>query len=176
MVTNVTVNFVTIKEAMKEPMNPENVIADFDLEQFLPFRLNRAAEFVALRFAAAYKAEYGLTRPEWRTLAALGAALGSSGRMTATEVGAHSTMHKTKVSRAVFALEERRWLKRTQDEDDRRAEHLELTPAGIRAYRDLTRLARDYSAELSHLLGQEGLQALSSGLTAVEKAMPKKPR
>ena len=74
MVTNVTVNFVTIKEAMKEPMNPENVIADFDLEQFLPFRLNRAAEFVALRFAAAYKAEYGLTRPEWRTLAALGAA------------------------------------------------------------------------------------------------------
>ena len=24
----------------------------FDLEQFLPFRLNRAAEFVALRFAA----------------------------------------------------------------------------------------------------------------------------
>ncbi len=118
MVTNVTVDFVTIKEAMDA--------GDFDLEQFLPFRLNRAAEFIALRFAAAYKAEYGLTRPEWRTLAALG----SSGRMTATEVGVHSTMHKTKVSRAVFALEERRWLKRTQDEDDRRVEHLELTAAG----------------------------------------------
>ena len=99
------------------------------LKQFLPFRLNRAAEFIALRFAAAYKAQYGLTRPEWRTLAALG----SSGRMTATEVGVHSTMHKTKVSRAVFALEERRWLKRTQHEDDRRVEHLELTAAGIKA-------------------------------------------
>ncbi len=164
MVTNVTVNFVTIKEAMEA--------SDFDLEQFLPFRLNRAAEFVALRFAAAYKAEYGLTRPEWRTLAALG----SCGRMTATEVGVHSTMHKTKVSRAVFALEERRWLKRTQHEDDRRVEHLELTVAGAKAYQELTKLARDYSAELETLLGTNGFAALSSGLTAVEKAMAKAPR
>ena len=50
--------------------------------------------------------------------------------MTATEVGVHSTMHKTKVSRAVFALEQRRWLKRTQDDGDRRVEHLELTAPG----------------------------------------------
>lgn len=145
---------------------------EFDLETFLPFRLNRAAEFIALRFAATYKAEYGLTRPEWRTLAALG----SSGRMTATAVGAHSTMHKTKVSRAVFALEERRWLKRTQDEDDRRVEHLELTAAGQNAYRELTRLAADYSAELAGLLGSEGLQALASGLNAVEAAMARRRR
>jgi len=164
MVTNVTVYFVTIKEAMD--------VDEFDLEQFLPFRLNRAAEFIALRFAAAYKAEYGLTRPEWRTLAALG----SSGRMTATEVGVHSTMHKTKVSRAVFALEERRWLKRTQDDGDRRAEHLELTPAGVRAYKELTRLASDYSSELASLLGPDGLEALSSGLAAVENAMAKRRR
>ncbi|HTO34034.1 MAG TPA: MarR family winged helix-turn-helix transcriptional regulator [Pararhizobium sp.] len=145
---------------------------EFDLETFLPFRLNRAAEFIALRFAAAYKAEYGLTRPEWRTLAALG----SSGRMTATAVGAHSTMHKTKVSRAVFTLEERRWLKRTQDEDDRRVEHLELTAAGHNAYRELTRLAADYSAELARLIGEDGLQALSVGLNAVEAAMARRRR
>ncbi|TCU14012.1 DNA-binding MarR family transcriptional regulator [Rhizobium sullae] len=159
MVTNVTVYFVTIKEAMDT--------GQFDLEQFLPFRLNRAAEFIALRFAAAYKAKYGLTRPEWRTLAALG----SSGRMTAKEVGVHSTMHKTKVSRAVFSLEKRRWLKRAQHEDDRRVEHLELTAAGRNTYRELTMLACSYSAEVASLLGQDGLQALSSGLTAVEAAM-----
>jgi DNA-binding MarR family transcriptional regulator len=144
----------------------------FDLEQFLPFRLNRAAEFIALRFAEAYKVEYGLTRPEWRTLAALG----SSGRMTATEVGVHSTMHKTKVSRAVFALENRRWLKRTRDGEDRRVEHLELTAAGSKAYRDLSKLANDYSAELASLLGEGGLLALSSGLSAVEGAMAKQRR
>ena len=139
----------------------------FDLDQFLPYRLNRAAEFIALRFAAHYKAEYGLTRPEWRALAALG----SAGRMTATEIGHHSSMHKTKVSRAVFALETRRWLKRTQDTADRRIEHLQLTPTGERAYADLTQLARSYQHELAMTLGAQGFRALSDGLRAVEDAM-----
>jgi DNA-binding MarR family transcriptional regulator len=73
----------------------------FDLDAFLPYRLNRAAEFVSKRFAAGYKARYDMSRPEWRVLALLGARW----RMTATEIGRHSGMHKTKVSRAVFSLE-----------------------------------------------------------------------
>ena len=140
----------------------------FELETFLPYRLNRAAEYVALRFAAQYKARFELTRPEWRTLAALG----SSGRMmTATEIGAHSSMHKTKVSRAVFALEQRRWLKREEDGRDRRFEHLALTPAGERAHEELTELAGAYQAELVSMLGKENVEALSAGLRAVERAM-----
>jgi DNA-binding MarR family transcriptional regulator len=142
----------------------------FELENFLPYRLNRAAEFVALRFAAHYKARYQLTRPEWRTLAALG----SSGRsMTATEIGAHSSMHKTKVSRAVFGLEQRRWLKRQEHGRDRRFEHLALTPAGEQAYRELTELASAYQAELLAMLGMESMEALAKGLHAVERAMKK---
>ncbi|MBK5567546.1 MAG: winged helix-turn-helix transcriptional regulator [Ensifer sp. SSB1] len=140
----------------------------FELNAFLPYRLNRAAEFVALRFAAQYKARYQLTRPEWRTLAALG----STGRpMTATEVGGHSAMHKTKVSRAVAALEKRRWLTRREDEGDRRIEHLELTKTGIRAYGELTELAARYQAELDTLIGPAGMRALATGLEAVEAAM-----
>ncbi|MEX2081804.1 MAG: MarR family transcriptional regulator, partial [Dehalococcoidia bacterium] len=42
------------------------------LERFLPYRLNRAAEAVSQRFAAVYRSRYGLTRPEWRTLATVG--------------------------------------------------------------------------------------------------------
>jgi DNA-binding MarR family transcriptional regulator len=116
----------------------------FDLEEFVPFRLNRAAELVSLRFAQHYHRRYQMTRPEWRALAALG----NFGRMTATEIGQHSKMHKTKVSRAVRALEERRWLRREEDERDRRVEHLELTATGIRYYRELVVLAHAYEAEL----------------------------
>ncbi|WP_077959615.1 MarR family winged helix-turn-helix transcriptional regulator [Ensifer adhaerens] len=140
----------------------------FELSAFLPYRLNRAAEFVALRFAAQYKARYQLTRPEWRTLAALGS---TSRPMTATEVGAHSAMHKTKVSRAVAALEKRRWLTRREDAGDRRIEHLELTKTGIRAYGELTELAARYQAELDTLIGPAGMQALAVGLDAVERAI-----
>ncbi|MBP1842849.1 DNA-binding MarR family transcriptional regulator [Rhizobium petrolearium] len=158
MVTNVTIYFVTI-----------NAMDHFALEQFLPYRLNRAAEFVGLRFAAHYKAKYDMTRPEWRTLAALG----SSGRMTSKAVGIHSSMHKTKVSRAVFELEQRRWLRRTQDEADRRLEHLELTAAGLQAYRELIELARRYQTELEAEVGDGGVRALDEGLAAVESAMRK---
>ncbi len=158
MVANVTINFVTINVMTHD---------SFDLEQFLPYRLNRAAEFVGLRFAAHYKAKYGMTRPEWRTLAALG----SSGRMTSKTVGIHSSMHKTKVSRAVFALEQRRWLRRSQDEADRRVEHLELTAAGQQAYRELIELARRYQADLEAEIGESGIKALSTGLAAIEEVI-----
>ncbi|WP_163269982.1 MarR family winged helix-turn-helix transcriptional regulator [Chelativorans alearense] len=140
---------------------------DFDLGAFLPYRLNRAAELVSLRFAAQYRARYQMTRPEWRALAALG----FHGRMTATEIGAHSTMHKTKVSRAVKALETRRWLRRIEDRNDRRTEHLELTALGLRSYRDLAKMAQDYEGELASLLGAGGLKQLERGLTALEDAM-----
>ena len=140
---------------------------DFRLETFLPYRLNQAAELVSQRFAAQYRSRYRMTRPEWRALAALG----SYGRMTATQIGANSSMHKTKVSRAVRALEEKRWLKRSEDEGDRRVEHLELTPAGRRIYGEMIALARAYEQEMARLLG-DGLEQLEAGLAAVEANLP----
>lgn len=141
--------------------------APFDLESFLPYRLNRAAELISLSFAREYKQRYQITRPEWRTLAALG----SVGKMTATEVGVHSNMHKTKVSRAVRALEQRRWLKRTEDDADRRVEHLELTALGQKSYREITALARAYQASLEQTLGQGAIERIEAGLTEVETAL-----
>lgn len=141
---------------------------DFKLETFLPFRLNQAAERVSQRFAAQYRARYRMTRPEWRALAALGA----YGRMTATEIGGNSSMHKTKVSRAVRALEEKRWLKRSEHAEDRRVEHLQLTPAGQRIYGEMIVLARDYEQELALLLGASNLKQLETGLAAIEANWP----
>ena len=143
---------------------------DFKLETFLPYRLNQAAERVSQRFAAQYRSRYRMTRPEWRALAALG----SYGRMTATEIGANSSMHKTKVSRAVRALEEKRWLKRSEDMSDRRIEHLELTPAGKRIYGEMITLARAYEEEMARLLA-DGLRQLEAGLAAIEAILPPEP-
>jgi DNA-binding MarR family transcriptional regulator len=141
--------------------------ARFELESFLPFQLNRASESVSLRFAAQYKPQFKMTRPEWRVLAALG----SRGRMTATQVTAHAMMHKTKVSRAVLALERRRWLVRREDPSDRRVEQLQLTPLGIKSYGQLAELALNYEQTLLEELGPRALEALRRGLKAVESAM-----
>jgi DNA-binding MarR family transcriptional regulator len=139
--------------------------ASLELEKFLPYRLNRLAEAVSRDFQTIYRTRYGLTRPEWRLLASLG----QHGTMTATEVGRDSAMHKTKVSRAVSALEERRWLRRETDPDDRRVERLALTQAGAKAYAELVPLARRFEADLLRMLDPAEQTALSIGLAAIER-------
>ncbi len=142
------------------------------LEEFLPYRLLRAAEEVSRRFARHYKDRHEMTRPEWRTLATIG----QFERLTAKEVGQHSSMHKTKVSRAVRALEQRRWLKRTTDEADRRIEHLELSAAGRRIYTELVSVAESFERDMTSRLGDDAARALDLGLGAVEKFIQPPPR
>jgi len=138
-----------------------------ELERFLPYRLNRLAEAVSRDFARTYRERLGLTRPEWRLLATLG----QFGTMTATEVGAHSAMHKTKVSRAVAALEKRGWLARATDTDDRRIERLTLTSRGAATYRDMVPVAKAFEARIDAMLGKQERAALARGLAALEKAV-----
>lgn len=135
------------------------------LEGFLPYRLARAAEIISRQFATLYRERHGLTRPEWRTLATIG----QFDRITATDIGAHSSMHKTKVSRAIRALEERKWITRQVDDIDRRIEHIELTREGRTHYRDLVNLARSYEAKLVQTLGQSGIDQLEAGIAAIER-------
>lgn len=135
------------------------------LENFLPYRLNQAAEKVSQKFAQEYKKRYGLTRPEWRTFATIG----QFGVITAREICNHSPMHKTKVSRAVFSLEKRRWVKRTQDPEDRRLEHLELTSVGQTAYKDMVNVARQFEKNFIDSIGGEDAKLLLTALNAIER-------
>ena len=119
-------------------------IDDFDLRDFMPYLLNQAAEASSLDFQRLYKSRYGMLRTEWRVLFHLG----RYGAMTAKEICARARTHKTKVSRAVSALEGKRFLTRAEVSEDRRHERLALTPAGQAAYRDLTQEAREFDAGL----------------------------
>lgn len=152
-------------EGKRETSGPIDVV--LALESFLPYRLNRLADAVSREFQKIYKDRYGLTRPEWRALATLG----QSGVMTATAIGEHSSMHKTKVSRAVAELERRKWLTRTVDENDRRVELLSLTRAGEKTYRELVPLAKAFEDTLLAKLGDKERAALVKGLTALEAAI-----
>ena len=68
----------------------------FDLEGFLPYLLNQAAEATSRAFQAVYRERYGMTRTQWRVLAHLG----QFGAMTARDIFAGSPIAKTKVSPA----------------------------------------------------------------------------
>lgn len=137
------------------------------LDSFLPYRLNRLSETVSLDLRPVYKEMHGLNRPEWRILAALA----EIGPTTATVLGAHSAQHKTKVSRAVKALEERRWITRDTNPKDNRVEVITLTKAGRKAYDGLMAPMREAEARILGRLSGEDRAALDQALNALERAM-----
>ncbi len=133
---------------------------DFDLQDFLPYLLNQAAEECGLEFQKVYKQRYGMLRTEWRVLFHLG----RYGGMTAKDICDRARVHKTKVSRAVSALQSRGFLKRVQMEQDRRHERLSLTPAGLSAYDYLQGVAADYDARLTAKFSTEEQRNLRDAL------------
>lgn len=133
---------------------------DFKIELFLPYLLTMAAEETSYSFQEEYKERYGMLRTEWRVLFHLG----HYGVMTAQEICARTKIHKTKVSRAVQKLTEKRFLARTTDEDDRRRELLQLTKAGLEAYRYLKKAAERHDAALVDLLNKKEEKLLRKAL------------
>jgi DNA-binding MarR family transcriptional regulator len=134
-----------------------NLMNKLQLETFLPYRLNRIAAAISQDFRTVYGPHHDLTIPEWRVLATLG----QFEVMSAKEIGRHSAMHKTKVSRAVRALEERRWLRRRPREEDRREEILTLTAQGEKAYRDIVPKALAFERRILDELGPEAKPLLN---------------
>ena len=143
-------------------------VTHFDLENFLPYLLNQAAEASSLSFQQVYKKRYGMLRTEWRVLFHLGL----YGQMTASDIGARAGIHKTKISRAVHRLGERRFVGRVTDKDDRRISHLTLTPAGYAAYTDLRGVAEKYEAELLQQLDTEEATVLRRALAKLGQGRP----
>jgi len=156
LVAYVTIDFVTNKDSM-----------GLTLEKFLPYRMSRLSEALSAEIRPVYKDAFGLNRPEWRVLAAL-ADLGPS---TATALGNHSAQHKTKVSRAVRALELRRWIRRETVMTDRRSEIISMTDTGQRAYCDLVAPMRAHEARILDRIAPEDRAALERALLALEAAI-----
>lgn len=133
---------------------------DFDVQDFTPYLLAQAAEAASLAFARVYKDRYGLLRTEWRVLFHLGIYR----ELTASEIGARASIHKTKISRAVARLEARRFLHREEVAEDRRREILRLTPAGRAAYRDLRQVAKEYEGALLEGFSAAEIRTLKQAL------------
>ena len=122
--------------------------APLKLEQFLPYRLNVVASIVSQALSRIYADRYGIGVPEWRVLVTLG----QFGMMTGKAIGAHSHMHKTKVSRAVALLERRKLITRRANRADLRESFLALTPAGRAMYEDLAPIALEFTQRLSEVI------------------------
>lgn len=141
---------------------------EFDLEQFLPYLLNQAAEATSQSFQAVYRDLHGMTRTQWRVMANLG----KFGTMTARDICVITHVEKTKVSRAVTALESAGFLLRTPSENDRRAEFLSLTERGLSVFHDLGSRAEMYDRQLRDALGEDIARQLVNALEFLKRRGP----
>jgi DNA-binding MarR family transcriptional regulator len=134
--------------------------APLKLEKFLPYQLNVVATLVSLALSRVYARRYGIGVPEWRVLVTLG----QYGVMTGNAIGAHTHMHKTKVSRAVALLETRALLVRRANRADMRESFLSLTANGRVMYEELAPHALEFTRRLTEILTPSDREAFDRAI------------
>jgi len=134
--------------------------APLKLEQFLPYQLDVVASLTSQALSRVYARRYGIGVPEWRVLVTLG----QYGVMTGKAIGAHTHMHKTKVSRAVAFLEQRKLVVRRANREDMREAFLSLTAAGRAMYQELAPHALEFAQRLTEILTPADAEAFSRAL------------
>jgi DNA-binding MarR family transcriptional regulator len=135
-------------ESADDDLAAESDAAPLKLEHFLPYQLMVVASLVSQALSRVYARRYRIGVPEWRVLVTLG----QYGVMTGKAIGAHSHMHKTKVSRAVALLERRKLVTRRSNRADKREAFLSLTAGGRAMYEEVAPHALDFARRLTELL------------------------
>ena len=134
--------------------------APLKLEHFLPYQLNLVSSLVSQALSRVYARRYGIGVPEWRVVVTLG----QHGVMTAKAIGAHTHMHKTKVSRAVAILERRKLVARRNNRADMRESLVTLTAAGRDIYEELAPHAVEFTRRLTEILSPNDHEAFHRAL------------
>ena len=137
--------------------------SSFDLESFLPYRLSVTTNRVSRAFAAQYEQEFGISIPEWRAIAVLGA----FAPLSSNEICERTAMDKAKVSRAVATLLKRGLIEREAHETDQRLIQLTLSKSGRKIYEAIIPRARAIEAEVTKGLSKSDIAALHRVLDCV---------
>ena len=101
-------------------------MAQLELQEFIPFRLNRLAAEVSSELASVYTDRFGIDVVQWRILVTLDA----ENECSAQRVVESTRTHKSRISRGVSRLIDRNLVARSDNQRDRREARLSLTEAG----------------------------------------------
>ena len=109
---------------MENPRHP--VMHDYDLEEALPYLLNRAGVRIGEAFSLELR-RFGITLQTWRVLASLAHRDGQ----TLSELSDHTSIELSTLSRLVGAMEKIRQVERRANPEDKRSWRFHLTSSGV---------------------------------------------
>ena len=153
-------------------INTLNMNKDLSLQDFLPYRLNNAAERISVALSRIYQAEFGINIAEWRVLAALH----ERRAVLAKDIVNYTHMDKVRVSRAIKSLEEKSFLQRQTSMTDSRAAELALTRKGRELYRVVVPRALEWQNELLEPLSEIDRQELHRILNRLDSRVEEMAR
>lgn len=125
--------------------------SSLQLQKFLPYRLSVFSNNISSLLASLYTEKFGISIPEWRTVAVLGEEPG----LTSTQIAKRVAMDKVAVTRAVQNLIEKRLVRRSSSQVDGRVSHLNLTKSGIKIYDEVVPMALAVEREVWGVLVPE---------------------
>lgn len=131
------------------------------LKDFLPYRLVVLADRISRSLSDLYESQFGLTRQEWRILAALA----DNGPISSIDVSSYSTLDPMAVSRASSTLEQKGYITREESPTDRRIKIFRSTRAGSALYRRIMPLAIDRERHLTEQLSADERACLEEVIT-----------
>lgn len=137
----------------------------FQLSAFLPYQLAVAAGRVSKAFSERYRAEFGLSIPEWRVLAHLA----GGDAVSVREIHARVDMDKSKVSRAAARLEQAGLIEKRDHAGDRRLLDMRLTAKGQELMARIVPIADAYQEELLARLGEDAAPFRAALLRLLEE-------
>ena len=124
---------------------------NFDLQNFLPFRLNRLASEMSDGLSSVYRDKFGIEIAEWRVVATLA----YEGDTTAQAIVASTRTHKSTISRAVTKLIGMGWVERSASSKDGREKTLKLTSLGSKQVAEILPLVKAYERDVLKALGAD---------------------
>ncbi len=138
-----------------------------DLDRFFPYRLARLADAVSRAITPVYSQRFGLSRDEWRVLAALA----ERKAVRTADLIAQTTLDKMQVSRALARMESAGLIERESDPGDARARIVRSTAAARALYRKIVPMAQARENYLLEALSADERALLDATLdTLLEQA------
>ena len=140
-------------------------IDSVQLNQFVPYRMVHLAANISLALSKIYKQTFDITIPEWRVLAQLA----QQQKLYSKDIGEITSMDKSKVSRAVKALESKDYLIKQTDKKDNRAVYLSLSVKGQSLYQKIAPKALQWEKQFISVLEASEHRNLMKVLDKLDK-------
>ncbi|WP_343650228.1 MarR family winged helix-turn-helix transcriptional regulator [Herbaspirillum sp.] len=135
------------------------------LQAFFPYQLAQLAEAVSRSVASVYADRFGLSRDEWRILAALA----EQGEMQGSDLVPHTSLDKMQVSRALGRMETAGLIRREPSPEDARARIVKPTAQARRLYRKIVPMVEARETFLLEALSTAERDALMRALDKVRE-------